>query len=136
MSVASHTVLMSGNIFSSSSNYQPIDGSGGGLMTGMQALTNYTLSFSVARLDASTWWLTSTVSDTLMGEPLESYTVLTNSGVSTFNWMLLRFNSTIPTFNYTELKVSVDGPLSPEPSTLMLTVIGFALMGLVVRRRR
>ena len=136
ISILGHSVLTSANIFSSSGNFSPI-GSGGGAMPGMSSAVNYTLNFSVARTDASTWQLTSEIRDTLTSALIEGMTVTTNGGVSTFNMMMLRWNrmpdSAAGPRNYTELKVSVDA--IPEPSTLMLAASGLALAALAIRRR-
>jgi len=136
MQILSHTVLTSANIFSSSGNFSLIDGAGGS-MNGLSSMTNYTLSFSVARLNSTDYQLKTTIHDTLTGDLIEGWTVTTNQGVSTFNYMMLRWNrmpDAVGGRNYTELKVSVDE--IPEPSTLMLAGVGLALAGFVIRRRR
>jgi hypothetical protein len=135
MSILTHTVLTSANIFSSSSNFSAIDGAGGGDMLGMFSMTNYTLSFSVGRPDASTWVLTSEVRDTLTGALIEGMMVSTNEGLTSFNWLMLRWNrmpDAVGQRTYTEIKVEV----VPEPSTLMLAGCGLALAAFAIRRRR
>ena len=141
MSILSHTVLTSASIFSSSGNFSQIDGSGGGAMTGMQSMTNYTLSFSVERPDANTWQLESQVRDTLTGALIEGMLVTTNAGPSSFNMMMLRWNRSpdgaVAPRVYTEIKVYMNFPDEiPEPSTLLLVGTGLALAALTFRRRR
>jgi hypothetical protein len=137
MAIYSHTILNSANIFSSQGNYSLIDGNGG-TCNGLMSMTNYTLSFQVARINSTDFQLISTIHDTLTGELMEGWTTTTNTGVSTFNMMMLRWNrmpdSAVGARNYTELKVSVDE--IPEPSTLLLAGVGLALAGFVIRRRR
>ena len=132
MSVLSHTTLTSANIFSSGGNFTTM-GSGGGAMSGMSAGTLYNLSLIVQRPDATTWEIDADVRDAL-GNLVEGMGFVTNSGISSFNWMHLRWNSTTPTFNYSELKVEVSQ--IPEPSTLVLAGFGIALAAFSIRRRR
>lgn len=129
------TNFTAGNIFNTAADFQRIGSSTvGGDYGSLLSTTNYTLTFSLYRQDASTTILTASIIDTLSSMVMTSGSV-TNTGtqLSSFDWLGWRIPGSDGggTTTFSEIKVSIT-PV-PEPSALALAGLGMA--GLMALRR-
>ncbi len=138
LDIRRRTTFTSSNIFSAQADFTPIGSAVGGAYTPLLSGTNYTLTLSVARLDASTWQLYASIKDTLTQNIMTegSVTATGADGLTSFNWIHWRMGVEAPGNPdiFTQLKVEVV-PI-PEPSTLTLLGAGLGVMVALLRRRR
>ena len=138
ISIRQRTTLTAGNIFSASADYTQIGSTTGGAYNPLANGVNYTLNFSLFRLDGSTTVLSASIIDTI-GLNVMTAGSVTNSGaqLGSFSWMAWRPPQQPDSANggpitFTDIKYQLTQV--PEPSTFALG--GLGLVGWILARRR
>jgi hypothetical protein len=135
LSIRNHTAFQN-NIFNSATDFTQIGSTVGGAYNPLSAGVDYTLNFSIARIDAATTELSASLVDTTSSALMTGGSVsFTGTQQSSFDWLAWRIPNPdgggITTFK----RMAVDVTAVPEPATA--TLMGLAtLIGVSVLRRK